>query len=219
METAVKKVRVNLKKLAYQEIKNKIVNCVYSPGSLLNENVLAGELNISRTPIREALNQLHHEGLIQIMPKKGILVSTITVADMSQIYQVRLEIEPFVIRICGPHLDSERLMQFRELFVSESEEQDNLQQLEVDTGFHRYCANNCNNKYIQQLMDKVLDENKRVVISTMNDVRLEHSRDEHIKIIDLLLAGDYETASSTMREHIGNCRDSAFYFFLNRAKD
>jgi DNA-binding GntR family transcriptional regulator len=67
-------------------------------------------------------------------------------------------------------------------------------------------------------MAKVLDENKRVIISTMNDIRLEHSRDEHIRIIDLLLAGDYETAATTMREHIGNCRDSAFYFFLNRAK-
>ena len=122
------------------------------------------------------------------------------------------------MRISGPHLDSEKLMQFRELFVNESEEQDSLQQLEVDTSFHRYCANNCKNKYIQQLMDKVLDENKRVVISTMNEVRLEHSRDEHIKIIDLLLAGEYETASSTMREHIANCRDSAFYFFLNKAK-
>lgn len=208
----------SLKKLAYHEIKTKIINCVYPPGSILNENLLAGELDISRTPIREALNQLHHEGLIRIMPKKGILVSNITISDMSQIYQVRLEMEPFVVRISGPHLDSERLLHFRELFLAESDDGDSMEQLETDTSFHRYCADQCKNKYIGQLINKVLDENKRVIISTQNDVRLEHSREEHIKIIDLLLAGDYEAASSTMRTHIGNCRDAAFFFFLNKAK-
>jgi DNA-binding GntR family transcriptional regulator len=218
MDIDVKKESRNLKKYAYHEIKNKIVNCIYQPGSVLTEQLLATELDISRTPIREALNQLHHEGLIRILPKKGILVSNITIADMSQIYQVRLEIEPFVIRISGPHLDKEKLLQFREQFVNESNDGDSMEQLETDTGFHRYCADNCGNKYIIQLMNKVLDENKRVIISTQNEVRLSHSREEHIQIIDLLVTEDYEAASSTMRSHIENCRDSAFYFFLNRAK-
>ena len=93
---------INLKKYAYNEIKDKIVNCIYAPGSLLNEQILASELNISRTPIREALSHLQEEGLITIMPKKGILVSNITISDMSQIYQVRLEVEPFVVKLSGP---------------------------------------------------------------------------------------------------------------------
>lgn len=218
LDSELKKKRVNLKNYAYSEIRKKIIDCIYPPGSMLNESILASELDISRTPLREALNQLHHEALIQIIPKKGILVSNISIDDMNQIYQVRLEIEPFVVRISGPHLDSEKLLHYRELFIGESDDEDSMQQLETDTAFHRYCANNCNNKYILQLMNRVLDENKRVVISTKNDVRLGHSRDEHIKIIDLLLSGDYETASLTMRNHIANCRDSAFFFFLNKVK-
>lgn len=185
---------------------------------MLNENLLASELDISRTPLREALNQLHHEGLIQIMPKKGILVSNISIDDMSQIYQVRLEMESFVVRISGPHLDSEKLLHFRELFLAEEDDEDGMQQLETDTAFHSYLANNCNNKYILQLMNKVLDENKRVMISTKNKARIANSRDEHLKIIDLLLAGEIEAASLAMRDHIGNCRDSAFLYFLNKAK-
>lgn len=212
METKQK--RVNLKKFAYDEIKRKIVNCEHPPGELLNENVLATELNISRTPIREALSHLQEEGLVKIMPKKGILVSNITIADMSQIYQARLELEPFVVRISGPHLDSEELLRFRELFLVERNEDDILQQLETDTGFHRYLADQCNNKYIAQLMNKILDENKRVVISTKNKVRVEHSHDEHLKLVELLLAKDYEVAATLMRSHIENCRDSAFYYFL-----
>jgi len=207
--------RTNLKKFAYEEIKTGIVNCVHSPGELLNENLLAEELNISRTPIREALSQLQEEGLVKIMPKKGILVSNITIADMSQIYQTRLHLEPFVVRISGPRLDSNELLRFRELFHKTTDEGDILHQLEVDTSFHRYLADSCNNKYIRQLMNKVLDENKRVVISTKNECRVEHSHDEHLKLIELLLTKNYEEASRLMHTHIENCRDSAFQCFLN----
>jgi DNA-binding GntR family transcriptional regulator len=206
---------VSLKKYAYLEIKTKIVNCIYAPGSILNENALASDLSISRTPIREALNQLHRDGLIRILPKKGILVSDITITDLSQIYQVRLEMEPFVARIAGPYLNGQDLLHFRELFMKQSEN-DNSQQLEADTAFHGYLAKACNNKYISGLMDKVLNDNKRVMISTQNKVRIENSRDEHVKVIDLLLVGDYEAAGAALRNHIANCRDSAFHFFLNQ---
>ena len=214
----MKQETVNLKKYAYSEIKNKIVNCVFPPGTLLNEKELAGDLSISRTPIREALNHLNEEGLIRIMPKKGILVSNITIDDMSQIYQVRLELEPFVVRIAGPHLNSEVLLDFRERFVAEVDQSDTMQQLETDTSFHRYLANNCGNKYLLQLVNKVLDENKRVVITASNTVRIHHSHDEHIEIIDSLLTGDYAASSMVMRNHIESCRDATFSYFLQRTQ-
>ena len=102
--------KASLKAFAYQEIKEKIVDCVFAPGQHLNENRLVTELKISRTPIREALSRLQEEGLVCVIPKKGILVSTISIADVSQIYQVRLEIEPFIVRLAGPNLDSADLL-------------------------------------------------------------------------------------------------------------
>ena len=212
---ALNRGKKNLKQFAYDDIKEKIIRCEYVPGSLLNENILATELEISRTPIREALNQLHHEGLLQIMPKKGILVSNITIVEMSQIYQIRHELEPFIVRISGPHIEKNLLLETRALFLDDSEE-DLYQQLEIDTNFHRYLADNCHNKYAQQLMNKVLDENMRVIISTRNKVRIGKSCDEHIKIIDLMLAEDFEAAANVMRIHVENCRDSAFSYFLNK---
>jgi len=209
---------IALKNFAYDEIKKKIINCIYPPGTMLNEQDLVKELKISRTPIREALNRLDQEGLIRIISKKGILVTNISIADFSQIYQVRIELEPFVVHISGPHLDREKLLNFRELFALETDEHASMQQLDTDTAFHSYLAENCNNKYVYQLMKKVLDENKRVMISTRNKARIDNATNEHIKIIDLLLLGDYEAASLVMRNHILNCRDSAVAYFLDRAK-
>jgi DNA-binding GntR family transcriptional regulator len=207
---------VSLKKFAYNTIKDKIISCVYPPGELLNENLLTAELNISRTPIREALSHLQEEGFVRIMLKKGIMVSNITIADMRQVYQVRVELEPFVVQIAGPQLKQDDLLQFRALFLEQLEDGDMLQRLETDTSFHRYLAMNCNNKYVLQLMNRVLDENKRITIFNRNVERVEHSHDEHLKLVDALLTNDYEFSAKVMRQHIENCRDSAFACFLHR---
>ena len=207
---------MSLKKLAYSTIKDKIINCEYPPGELLNENLLATELNISRTPIREALSHLQEEGFIRIMLKKGIMVSSITIADMRQVYQIRIEIEPFGVLLAGPQLKSKDLLHFRELFTNQLTKSDMLQRLETDTSFHRYIAMNCNNKYLLQILNRVLDENKRITIFNNNAERVEHSHDEHLKLIDALLTTDYDYSSKVMRMHIENCRDSAFANFLKK---
>lgn len=64
-------VKTNLKTLAYNTIKQKIVTCEYAPGTFLNEEILTDELKISRTPIRDALSRLEQEGLIEINQKRN----------------------------------------------------------------------------------------------------------------------------------------------------
>ena len=69
----------SLKLQAYQYLKTKILNCEYAPSQFLNEQKLCAEMgNISRTPMRDALGRLEQEGLITILPKKGLMVSPIT---------------------------------------------------------------------------------------------------------------------------------------------
>ena len=67
--------KINLKTLAYNAIRQKIVTCEYAPGTFLNEEFLTEDLNLSRTPVRDALGRLEQEGLIQIRPKRGIMVT------------------------------------------------------------------------------------------------------------------------------------------------
>ena len=92
----------SLKLQAYQYLKAKIMNCEYAPNQFLNEQKLCAEMgNISRTPMRDALGRLEQEGLITILPKKGLMVSAITAEDVRSMFEVRLLVEPYALRVYG----------------------------------------------------------------------------------------------------------------------
>ena len=103
----------SLKLQAYQYLKTKILNCEYAPSQFLNEQKLCAEMgNISRTPMRDALGRLEQEGLITILPKKGLMVSPITDEDVHSIYEVRLLVEPYALRMYGSQLPRDQLEHF-----------------------------------------------------------------------------------------------------------
>ena len=75
------------KNTLYQALKERLINCIYPPGSLLNEMQLAEEFSVSRTPVREAIGRLEMDGYVRVLPKKGIYVTDISLNDVHQIFQ------------------------------------------------------------------------------------------------------------------------------------
>ncbi len=108
--------KTSLKLQAYQYLKTKILNCEYRPNEFLNEQKLCAEMgNISRTPMRDALGRLEQEGLITILPKKGLMVSGITEEDVHSMFEMRLLVEPYALRTYGSGIPREQLETFAEL--------------------------------------------------------------------------------------------------------
>ena len=102
--------KTSLKLQAYQYLKTKILNCEYRPNEFLNEQKLCAEMgNISRTPMRDALGRLEQEGLITILPKKGLMVSGITEEDVHSMFEMRLLVEPYALRTYGNLIPREQL--------------------------------------------------------------------------------------------------------------
>lgn len=102
--------KLSLKLQAYQYLKTKILNCEYRPNEFLNEQKLCAEMgNISRTPMRDALGRLEQEGLITILPKKGLMVSGITEEDVHSMFEMRLLVEPYALRTYGNAIPREHL--------------------------------------------------------------------------------------------------------------
>lgn len=203
----------NLKNQAYQTIKDRLINCVYPPGSFLNGQQLALDLNISRTPIREAISQLEFDNLVHVVPKKGILVSDITLTDIQQIFQTRLEVEPMTLRLAMPYLPMAELEMFRQKFAQE-QSPDVVNDFRLDTAMHLFIIEHCGNKYLIQMMQKVFEENTRVIISSnQNRVHIHDARMEHLEIINTLIAQDMERAVSLMRTHVEGCRRAALDHF------
>jgi len=206
--------RKTLKDQAYRILKEKLVNCEFPPGSMLNEAQLSAELGFSRTPIREAISVLETEGYLQIVPKKGILVTDILLSDVLQIFQARMEIEPITLKMAGPNLPTEELIKWRDKFLNKPPDFENG--FRTDTAMHMFIIEHCNNSYIIEMMKKIFDKNMRIIISSkQNRVHIEEAYKEHIEILNALIDKDYEYGASLMQKHVNNCRRAALDYFYN----
>lgn len=199
----------------YLTLKRKLINCEYAPGSVLTEAQLVADFGLSRTPIREALSLLEADGYIKILPKKGIFVAEVSVVDVMQIFQTRLEVEPLALKLAHPHLERERLLRFKREFEEDSK--DLIGSFHVDTEMHLYVIEKCGNHYLIDMMRKVFDDNTRIIIATrQNERKIHNARLEHLKILESILRhDDVEKTAELLRSHIMNCRTAAMDSLMN----
>ena len=101
--------KMSLRDKAYEQLKERIVDCTYAPDSVINEEWLQSEFGMSRTPIREALIMLEREGLVKIMPKKGVRIVRMTLEDVHDVFEIRKLIEPYILRQYGHKVSRQRL--------------------------------------------------------------------------------------------------------------
>ena len=197
------------KETAYQFIKQKIITCEYKPEEVLDLNAIKEELNISRTPIRDAISSLEQERLVTVLPRRGVLVASVTPKDIGDLYVLRQQLEPCIARMATPLADIQRLKNYKELFQSQTWDMKEFNQSDLE--FHSYLVELVDNPYISSVMNLALSHNMRfVVLGAKLPNRLEHSNEEHIQILDAMLERDEKKAEELMRKHIEYARISAF---------
>lgn len=205
----------SLKAKAYDIIKENIISCRYAPGDFLNEMQLMDEIGASRTPIREALNKLEQERFVRIVPKKGIMVSELTLREINELYQVRLMLEPQVLRQWGEWIPVEELERCHTRLVNYSPEMNMLERNELDNSLHRLIVDYCPNCYIREWFGHVFSQNQRVRIFTGQiGQRMELNNESHLRILDKLLLGDYNVAAELMTEHLEEGKRATFDILL-----
>lgn len=203
-----------LKEHTYQILKERIVDCIYPPGTLLNEAQLAMNLELSRTPIREAISKLEADGFVKIIPKKGIYVTNITFNDVIQVFQTRLEIEPIALRLAGSRLPKEELSSIYQKFQEPITDIHNS--FRLDTAMHLFIIEHCGNRYIINMMRRVFEENTRIIISSkQNQLQVHDAKQEHLDILNMLINDKYQEAELAIRIHIDSCRKAALDYFYD----
>lgn len=204
-----------LKEKAYRIIKAKIARCELAPGEVLNEKALIEEIGASRTPIREALSRIEQENLVRIIPKRGVFIQEITMTDISEIYQIREVLDPFITELATPNVPENELLKYQQLF-SQVADLDYLESVEIDDKFHNFILKSCNNSYLVQMMNNIYVQNQRIrVLSARLNNRVNVSANEHLDIISKLLLRDANKAAEAMRIHIINSKKAAFETMLN----
>ncbi|WP_246945165.1 GntR family transcriptional regulator [Bacillus pinisoli] len=196
---------------AYEELKNNILAGVYKPGDKLTEVALANELNVSRTPIRDALQRLGAEGLVTITPHKGIMVTKLTKKDVQDYYQVRKMLEGLAAKLAAENATETELALFREFFegleeLFEREKGlDNYKDIaKKNVEFHRLICQMAKNDVLAKMLENLaspITVVRSTNWSTFKD-RKNITMEEHRKIAYAILAKDSKLAQEAAEEHI-----------------
>lgn len=193
---------MNLKDKVYDIVKSRIIAGEYAPGQQINEKEIVEELNISRTPFREAMNALSKEFLVNLIPNKGFYVRECSEKDILDIFDVRYMLEPDIMRlICGKI--SDETLAFLHTEAEQAIASKDVQRIRrADADFHRTLIKALRNRYLANIMDNIF-ENDQV------RVRHDHSMDnvcdalrEHLEILRRLEERDADGAADAMIEHL-----------------
>ncbi len=194
----------SLKDKSYEYIKNKIVNCEYMPGDYLDEKQLIIEIGASRTPIREALNKLEQENLINILPKKGVVVTNISYKDVVDIWELRLLIEPPILTMLKDQVDINVIKSFKE----ESLTIDSVAALDDhDDRVHDYLTSLYSNLYINDLLETIRTQTHRIRHLTTQKTSIDDTFNEHNAIFDAIINNDFEKASEMLHLHLVQAKE------------
>lgn len=202
----------SLKQQAYDEIKRKIVTCEYAPNTLLNEELLREELHVSRTPIRDALSRLEQKGLITILPKKGIMVSSLSINDINMVFEVRMMYEPYALLHYGSRIPYSVLTHSYELLSDLDAMSEDWAFFQADDAFHAAVVQALGNRFLLQTYEWIQDQNLRFRVMTgqTSAPRLEDTSKEHTRILEACLKKDWSEAASAMKDHLINSKNATF---------
>ena len=201
---------------AYDELLFRIISCQYPPGSLLSEEKLVAELGISRTPIRSALIRLQQEHLVQIISKKGLLVSEITPEGIRDLFNLRDLIEPYAIREFGGNFKKDKLIYYLNLFSKKYSKDDYQIVYDSDVQFHTDIVQLTGNTFLCSFynsLQKLLSRITLICGISVTD-RVVASNQEHVEIVLSLLKDDKEFAVAMLETHLKEARESAYQAIL-----
>jgi len=200
-----------LKDQAYLAIKDEIMNGKLAPGDFISENVLSEKLNMSRTPIRSALQRLEHDGIVRILPKQGIYICEISVKQINDVYEMRTSFETFAIRKLANRIEMSQIEELKEILKQQYEQlelKDPNLFIKFDTNFHlklmEFIGNREMYNAFSSIEEKLTFYGKEII--KKNFERLKNSYEEHERILNELEKGNEAAAIREMETHLQNGR-------------
>lgn len=190
---------------AYRRLKERIVTVEMQPGAVIREADLMSDLDLGRTPIREALKRLEAEDLVISAPHRGMHVAEISITDLTQMYEVRVELEALSAQLAAKRVQPKQLEGMRSLAAEyQQRDPDDLGQLfELDRRFHMALAGAANNRFLSRDVDRYYNLSLRIWYLALRFVRAQDiDVQAHLEMIDCVAAGDGAGAELAMREHL-----------------
>lgn len=188
---------------ARQIILDRILNGEIPAGSRIIESVLAAELGISRTPMREALLELKHYGFLRSDLARGFMVLPLTVREVEELYPIIWHLEKLAMQITGLEKLQQQISTLRALNLMLQEVKDDPNRaLELDSKWHQHLTAACTNKKLLKMIREMNHLIRRYEYAYMwNKDLVLRSFHEHANIIDTIARGDLDKALELIEQH------------------
>jgi len=207
----------NLAGEAYRLIKLRIVHSGRYPDMYLSEEKLMSILKIGRTPIREAIVRLKHEGFLTVIPRKGIFINFFSESQLRQIYEMAEALEGMAVKLVTQRITEkrrERLERVVEEMEKAFENNDQKKWVACDIKVHRLIQQMSGNKYISEAMALINERIKRIRTLWLQVQGLPvKSTQEHRQIVEAIKSRDPAMAQKLMQEHMERVRKNIITIF------
>lgn len=187
-------------------LEQEIVTGSLKPGTRLDETLLAERFGVSRTPIREALTRLASSGLVEIRPRRGAVVATITLKDLMNMFEVMANLEAVCARLAARRITPEEKIQLitaQEACASLCNTDQFDEYYQQNMFLHNLIYAASHNEYLEKQTRELrmrLSPHRRLQVR--NPGRMKTSSDEHGGLVDAILKGDSDLAESLTRDHV-----------------
>lgn len=199
-----------LKDWAYDVVKDAIINLDVAPGAQLSVTELSERLDVSRTPVREALLKLENDGLVRAVPRVGFFVTQVTKRDLKELFVLRELLESHAAEAAAVQLSDDDLAELDRLYqlsTVAAEKGDCKEFIEYEIKFHQLIVDRCGNQRLVEMMDSLNDlTNRERILSVRVSDNIYQSCREHAELVDALKRRDAAAAGECMRKHLVGSR-------------
>jgi DNA-binding GntR family transcriptional regulator len=213
----------NLHEGTFQKLRSLLVEGVIAPGSKLNERALAESLNVSRTPIREAIKRLAADGLVELIANRGAIAVQLSHADVVHTFDVIAQLEGYSGELAAKNISSATLSELEALqyeMMASYARRDLSNYYKLNLRIHHLINQAANNPVLTQLFSQA---NARIEAlrfrSNQNGVKWERAVEEHQEMIDALKTHDVERMRKVMIQHVMNKRDVVIELLTSEAEN
>lgn len=199
----------------YKRLKNAILTNQLPTGVYFTENELAKNLNISRTPVREAVKSLVNEGLFVAVPRKGVKVREFSSSDLEQIFLLRKAIESAVVKPFLEAVTDKQIMTLEDLVEQQKrtiEENDNSHFIQLDQTFHRTIIQCTDYDLFEEFIERL--HNLTTLIghtAIRKEGRMKEVIEEHEDIITAIRNKDVDNCVLKMTYHLDKTKESLHF--------
>ncbi|WP_031409539.1 GntR family transcriptional regulator [Thiomonas sp. FB-Cd] len=207
---------------AADALRHRIVSGELPEGFQLKQNALAAELGISRIPVREALVQLEGEGLVSIVPRKGAIVSELSIAEIAELFDLRGLLEPILLKKSARKLTGADFAQLDEILSEYGRElrtKNPARWGELNTRLHSVLMSKAGQPRTSAIVESLLQQTDRYtrLQLSLSPESCRRAEEEHGELVRLCKTRDIRSAATLLKQHIDHtCDELKEFIALHR---